>query len=266
MKRLVLTTLIVAISGFTAACNDSAGAKATGDAGPAGSDAASAKGCAYPDAAAYDPKIDPAKFSTTVDNPYFPLVPGTTFESADADGNVNEFEVTTETKVIVGVTCLVIHDVAKTSTGDLIEDTHDWLAQDDQGNVWYFGEETGEYQNGKVVTTAGSWTAGVDCAKPGIIMEAHPTPGDSYREEYYAGEAEDQADVLSVTEVVEVPYNTGDAATGTYTNCLKTKNYTALEPGNVENKWYCAGLGEVRSQEVKTVGGKVEELVAITHK
>lgn len=230
-------------------------------------DASYPKGCEFPDAAAYDPAIVPSNFTTTVDNPYLPLVPGTTYRTVDADGNTNDFEITTETKTIIGVTCLVIHDVAKDKNGGLIEDTHDWMAQNKDGSVWYFGEDTAEYQNGQVTSRYGSWEAGKDCAKPGILMEANPKVGDSYREEYYAGEAEDQADVLSITEVVEVPYNTNDAATGTYTDCLKTKNYTALEPGKVENKWYCKGLGEVRSQEVVTVGtGKVEELVSITKK
>jgi hypothetical protein len=225
------------------------------------------KGCAFPDAANYDPQFSPSDFSTTIDNEYFPLVPGTTFVHEDADGNGNEFEVTSDTKVILGVTCVVVHDVAKTSTGEIIEDTLDWYAQHKDGSVWYFGEDTAEYQNGMKVSTHGTWMAGTDCAKPGIIMLANPKPGDSYREEYYAGEAEDEADVVSVTEVVEVIYNTQDAATGTYTGSLKTKNYTKLEPNKVENKWYAPGIGEIRSQEVVTVGtGKVEELVSITHK
>jgi hypothetical protein len=232
-----------------------------------GEDAAAApqvKGCAVPDAQAYDPQINPSDFSTTVDNKYFPLPPGTTFSHRDADGNGNDFEVTSEIKVILGVTCVVVHDVAKTSTGEVIEDTFDWYAQHKDGTVWYFGEDTKELQDGVVVSTHGAWEAGKDCAKPGIIMMADPQPGDSYREEYYAGEAEDEATVESITDVVEITYNAQDAATGTYTNCLRTKNFTRLSPDAVEKKWYCAGLGEARAEEVKTVGGKVEQLVSIT--
>jgi hypothetical protein len=275
MRKVAMTksfsiTSTLALGLLAMACNssDMSVTGKGGDGGPVSDgEAPYVKGCAFPDAANYDPKVTPADFTTTVDNKYLPLVPGTTYHTVDADGNTNDFEVTSETKVILGVTCLVIHDVAKDKSGGLIEDTHDWMAQNKDGSVWYFGEETAEYVDGKVSSTAGSWEAGKDCAKPGILMEADPKVGDSYREEYYAGEAEDEADVVSLTEVVEVPYNTNDAATGTYSNCLKTKNYTDLEPGNVENKWYCAGIGEVRSQEVKTVGtGKAEELVSVTHK
>jgi hypothetical protein len=273
MTKSFLITSTLALGILAIGCDSSVAAKIGGDGGGGSGGGAGdgtapySKGCAFPDAANYDPKFTPADFSTTIDNKYLPLVPGTTYRTADADGNTNDFEITSETKVILGVTCRVIHDVAKDKDGGLIEDTHDWMAQYKDGSVWYFGEETAEYQGGKVVSTHGSWEAGKDCAKPGILMEADPKPGDSYREEYYAGEAEDEADVVSITEVVEVPYNVQDAATGTYKDCIKTKNYTDLEPGKVENKWYAAGIGEIRSQEVVTVGtGKAEELVAITHK
>jgi hypothetical protein len=272
MTKSFLFTSALALGVLTIGCDASVAAKAGGDGGgtgggPTDGTAPYVKGCAFPDAASYDPKFTASDFTTTVDNKYLPLVPGTTYRTADADGNTNDFEITSETKVILGVTCLVIHDVAKDKDGGLIEDTHDWMAQHKDGSVWYFGEETAEYVNGKVDSTYGSWEAGKDCAKPGILMKADPKPGDTYREEYYAGEAEDEADVVSITEVVEVTYNPGDGGTGTYNECLKTKNYTKLEPNKVENKWYAKGIGEIRSQEVVTVGtGKVEELVSITKK
>jgi len=250
-------------------CNgsDNAAGSADGAAGPTDGAAAPPVGCEAEaaDASAYKPTIDPANYVATVDNKFFPLVPGTDFQTIDADGNVSDFTVTNETKVILGVTCIVVHDVSKTKTGDLIEDTHDWFAQDKDGNVWYFGEDTAEYTNGKVSSTAGSWTAGVNCARPGIIMEASPKVGDNYREEYYKNEAEDEAKVLSLTEHVEVPYAPSGAGPGTFDNCLETENFTKLEPGNVEHKWYCAGIGQTLAEEVVMVGtGKKEQLVAIT--
>jgi hypothetical protein len=217
-----------------------------------------AVGCAVTKPADYDPKIDVANFVTKFDNKFYPVVEGSVAKVVDPEGNTGEFSVTSDTMVILGVTCRVIHDVAKTAKGDLLEDTLDWVAQDKDGNVWYFGEDTKEYANGKVISTEGSWKAGVDCAKPGILMKAHPQVGDSYREEYHAGDAEDQADVLSLDEHVEVP-------NGSYDHCLKTKNYTVLAPGMVEEKYYCDGVGEVLAQEVVKVGmGKREELVSRT--
>ena len=132
---------------------------------------------------AYAPHIEPADFTTKIDNEYFPLKPGTTFvyEGAAERG---EMTVTHDTKKVMGVECVVVDDRAW-EDGKLIERTYDWFAQDKQGTVWYFGEDTKEYENGKVVSTKGSWEAGVDGAKPGIIMHADPKVGQSYRQEYY---------------------------------------------------------------------------------
>jgi hypothetical protein len=120
--------------------------------------------------------------------------------------------------------------------GQLIEKTYDWFAQDKEGNVWYFGEDTKEYEDGKVVSTKGSWEAGVDGAKPGIIMPADPKVGQSYRQEYYPGEAEDMARVLSLNDTVTVPY-------GSFDHVLETKEWTPLEPGFYEKKYYVGGVG-----------------------
>jgi hypothetical protein len=135
------------------------------------------------------------------------------------------------------VKCVVVNDKAW-KNGKLIEQTYDWHAQDKEGNVWYFGEDTKEYKNGKVTSTKGSWEAGVDGAKPGIIMEAHPKVGQSYRQEYYEGEAEDMAKVQSLNESLTVPY-------GSFDHVLVTKEWTPLEPSYHEHKYYARGVGQV---------------------
>src|SRR5262249_19888183 len=156
----------------------------------------------------YDPVIDPANFVNAVTNPLFPLKPGTTFVYQDQtpDGvSRDEFVVTSNTRVILGVTCVEVHDTA-TLNGAIVEDTLDWFCQDKTGNVWYFGENTKQISDGLVVGIAGTWTAGVDGAKPGIIMKATNAVGDFYRQEFSLGNAEDLAQVVSLNESVTVPY------------------------------------------------------------
>jgi hypothetical protein len=196
----------------------------------------------------YEPRIRPADFGGPVDNPYFPLVPGSRWIYEGTQGNGTErtvVEVTRDTKAILGVTTVVVHDTVSTA-GTVKEDTFDWYAQDRKGNVWYFGEDTKEYENGAVVNTEGSWEAGVDGAKAGIIMKARPRPGVAYRQEYYRGHAEDFAQVLRTVESVTVP-------TGSYHDVLETKEFTPLEPKLVEHKYYARGVGVVR--EVTAKGG-----------
>jgi hypothetical protein len=183
---------------------------------------------------AYNPKIDPADFTTTVDNEYFPMKPGTIFLYKGGTER-DQMTVTHRTKKVMGVECVVVDDRAW--QGDqLVEQTYDWFTQDKKGNVWYFGEATKEYDNGEVVSTKGSWEAGVDGAKPGIIMQADPKVGQSYRQEYYKGEAEDMARVLSLNESVTVTY-------GTFDHVIETKEWTPLEPGYSEKKYYAPGVG-----------------------
>jgi len=205
--------------------------------------------------APYNPEIDPAEFGGPIENPLFPLTPGTTFvyQSAATKG-IEEIrvEVTTETKTILGVECVVVHDIV-TVGGVLAEDTFDWYAQDNEGNVWYFGEYSERYEDGVFVDTHGSWEAGVDGAKPGIAMKAVPIPGQRYRQEYYAGVAEDLALVVSLDETVTVPF-------GTFSNCLKTRDTTPLEPGLIEYKYYAPGVGQILTEEP---GGVLNELVSI---
>jgi hypothetical protein len=204
------------------------------------------------------PKFDPCNYSNDgiVDNPYFTLTPGTTFtyEGETEDGTEkNIVIVTDETKEILGIKATVVWDRVWLDE-ELIEETFDWYAQDKEGNVWYLGEDSKEYENGEVVSTEGSWEAGVDGAKPGIIMEADPQVGDSYKQEYYVGHAEDQAEVVSLNEEVTVPF-------GTFTNCLQTSDSTPLEPTTGdEDKYYCTDVGGV-VLEVAIDSGERSELV-----
>lgn len=208
----------------------------------------------------YNPVIDPANFTRKIDNPFFPLKPGTTYTyrgMTDTGEELNTVEVTHSTRVIMGVTCVEVIDAVFVN-GALEELTHDWYAQDRQGNIWYFGEDVKEYSNGEVVGTAGSWLAGVDGGLPGIVMQADPQVGDLYRQEYLKGVAEDMAEVLSLNGVAEVPY-------GTFTDCVVTKDFSPLERRVVENKWFARGIGIVKSMMVKG-GTDVSELVSITKK
>jgi hypothetical protein len=211
-----------------------------------------------PAASPYAPTIDPAKFTDQVTNRYFPLTPGTTYVyegTKDGVAQRDEFTVTRDTKTILGVRCVVVHHVV-TEGGNLVEDTFDWHAQDSEGNVWYFGEDSKEYENGKVTSTKGSWEAGVDGAQPGIVMEAFPRVGDTYRQEYYQGEAEDMAEILKINESATV-------AAGSYQDVVVTKDFSPLEPDIVENKYFAPGVGFVKASIVQ--GGSEEiQLVKIT--
>jgi len=194
--------------------------------------------------------INPGDFTTTIDNPFLPLQPGTTFiYKGNKEGSKQRdvFAVTHETVVIDGVTCVVVHDRVFMK-GVLQEDTFDYFAQDLDGNVWYFGEDTEELnKKGQVVSTEGTWRAGVNGAQPGVIMEAHPRVGDHYFQEVAAPLAQDEAIVLNLREIVAVPF-------GKFTNCLQTREFTQLEPGIVEHKFYARGVGFILGLVVK--GGK----------
>jgi len=202
--------------------------------------------------------VDPDSFTCKVDNPYFPLKPGTTYSYESTSGETEELYVTCDTKEILGVTCVVVHDVVYDENGEWIEDTYDWYAQDECGNVWYFGEDSTERDPDTGETdTEGSWEAGVDGAEAGIIMLACPQVGDEYREEYYAGVAEDMAKVKTLNATAQVPY-------GTFHHSLVTLNYSPLEPDVLEKKFYAKGVGLVREKEVKG-GDDVNELVDVTY-
>ncbi len=200
--------------------------------------------------------IDPADFVEGIDNPYLPMTPGarSIYRETDPDGETKKVKVivTTRTKEILGLTATVVHDLV-TAHGQWVENTFDWYAQDVCGNVWYLGEKTKEYENGVVVSTAGSWEAGVDGAQPGVVMPADPQVGLSYRQEYLAGEAEDAATILSITEQAEVPY-------GHFSEVILTREYTPLHPKILEYKLYAEGIGIVLALGVSG-GSDREELI-----
>jgi hypothetical protein len=205
---------------------------------------------AYVEGQPYEVTIDPADFVAVIANPFMPLKPGTkvSFDGAERI----EITISTKTKTILGVSATVVRDQVF-SNGNVVEDTLDWFAQDRNGNVWYFGEETAEYVNGKIVSTAGSWEAGVDGAHPGIIMLADPQVGDVYRQEFYKGEAEDIGEVTGVGGSITVPL-------GTFTDILITEEWTPLEPGGRERKTYVPGIGVVETRQIKG-GTGVTQLV-----
>lgn len=202
----------------------------------------------------YDPSIAPANFANPVSNPFFPLVPGTKFVYAGG-GETDTVTVTDDSKLILGIKAKVVHDVV-TEDGVVTEDTLDYYAEDNDGNVWYLGEDTKEYEAGRLVGTEGSWLAGVDGAKPGVIMYADPPLGGGlYRQEYLACEAEDMAEVVSESELVKVPYGRFDGA-------LKTHEVTPLEPDADEAKYYVENVGLVL--EVDATTGERNELISVT--
>jgi hypothetical protein len=207
----------------------------------------------------YSPSIDAADFVATVDNPLWPLKPGTGFHYTGVRGTTPQRDdevVTHQTKQILGISCTVVRDVVS-QHGHPIERTLDFYAQDKQGNVWYLGEDSFELEHGRFVRASDSWRSGVDGAKPGIIMPANPQPGDRYRQEYYPpGQALDEAHVLGNRGPVKVPY-------GTFKRSLVTSEFSPLEP-QTEEKYYVAGVGEIMETVVK---GHHEEfrLVRVTH-
>jgi hypothetical protein len=199
---------------------------------------------------------DPASFTATIDNAWFPLLPGMTLTyrgTKDEEPAVDIVTVTNETIVIQGVTCRVIRDRLYLS-GKLEERTADYYTQDLAGNVWYFGEDTEELDaKGNVTSREGTWRAGVNGAMAGVFMEANPVVGHQFQQELYKGHAEDHYQVVSLTAVTKVPY-------GSFKDALLTKEWTPLEPGVLDNKYYVRGIGEVREVSVK---GPLEELALV---
>lgn len=188
---------------------------------------------------AYAPVLDADAFVATIDNPYLPLLPGTTWVyEGESDGEHERVEVvvTDERKRIMGIDAVVVRDTVRIG-GEVVEDTRDWFAQDADGNVWYLGEDSRDYENGEVVSTEGSWEAGVDGARAGIVMPAAPAVGLAYEQEHYEGEAEDRAEIVRVGKARVV-----------------TREWNPLEPDVVEEKHYERGVGLVL--EVVTEGGE----------
>jgi hypothetical protein len=205
-------------------------------------------------------RLDPGAFTTSIDNPWWPMRPGSRWISRETDASGarqrNVVTVTGRTKLIAnGVRARVVHDVV-TEDGEPVEMTDDWYAQDRCGNVWYLGEATAEYVNGKVVSTEGSFEAGVDGAQAGVVVPARPRVGMRYRQEDYPGHAEDRGEVFSLGEQVEVPFRffrKGDV--------LMTREWNPLEPRALEYKFYARGIGPVLAVTVAG-GSDREELVS----
>jgi len=201
-------------------------------------------------------QLDPSDFVAGIDNPYSPFVPGTRWVyEADTEDGTERIEVTVlgETRIVAGIECIVVHDTV-TLEGELVEDTYDWYAQDVEGNVWYMGEDSTEYENGEAVSTAGSWEAGVDGALPGIKAWARPHVGDvAYYQEVYEGEAEDLGRDLALNGTASVPV-------GDYTDLLVVEEWNRLAPEAVELKYYARDTGVVM-EETTRGGSEVVRLV-----
>jgi hypothetical protein len=202
----------------------------------------------------------PDQFVRTVTNPYFPLIPGTTFVSKGNDEGrpaTDVLRVTHATKVIQGIRTTVIDDRVYIN-GHVEERTTDWYAQDKAGNVWYLGENTATLdKNGKVKSREGTWRAGVNGAHAGIFMPAHLRVGQTGQQEYYSGHAEDRFKVVSLTARVNTP------AVKT-SRGLRTQETTRLEPGVVDEKIYARGYGTVLEQTVK--GGRERYVLVSVHR
>jgi hypothetical protein len=204
------------------------------------------------------PPALPATFVGQIDNPYLPLKPGTTLTykgKLDGEPATDVFTVTNSTKEILGVTTTVIHDQVFIK-GDLVEDTQDWFAQDASGNVWYFGEDTKELDHGQVISTEGSWEAGVNNARAGIFMPAAPKAGQAFKQEDAKNVAEDCTKIVDLHASVKTPFVSSSEA-------LKTEEFSLLEPGVLDNKYYVRGIGLVREQTVQG-GSDLLELVSVT--
>jgi hypothetical protein len=205
------------------------------------------------------PPALPEEFADQIDNPYLPLKPGTTLTyrgKLDRQSATDVLAVTNMTKMILGVTTTVVHDQVFIK-GELVEDTFDWFAQDANGNVWYFGEDTKELENGQVVSTEGSWEAGVDNARAGIFMPATPQVGQAFKQEDAKNVAEDCTKIVDLNASVKTRFVSSNEA-------LKTEEFSLLEPDVLDNKYYVQGIGLVREQTIQG-GTDFLELVSVTH-
>lgn len=203
--------------------------------------------------------LDPADFTADIDNPYWPMKPGTrwTYREIDPDGEellVTVVVTSATRKIANGITARVVRDTVLRGD-EIVEDTFDWYAQDAAGAIWYLGEDTAEFEDGEIVSREGSFEAGVDGALPGILIPPDPEPGMKYRQEYYAGQAEDNGEVLSTDAMADAP-------AGHYTDVLLTWDTNGLEPDVAELKFYAPGVGPVLAMEAAGGLGAREELIA----
>lgn len=213
--------------------------------------------CAMTGGGVYDPDLDEDEFLDGVDHPFLPYAPGATWvyhQDTDEGLEVITVTVTDDTIEIDDIECIVVRDVV-TLDGELIEDTLDWYAQHQDGTVWYMGEISQNFEDGQLVDLGGSWKAGEDGGQPGIVMMGVPVVGTTYRQELLLTEAEDAGSVLALDATADTPL-------GTFTDCLQTQDFTPLEPGNVEHKFYARGVGLVL--ETKPGSDERLELVSFT--
>jgi hypothetical protein len=255
-RLLGLAVAAALLAAPVAACGDETDRSDDADATSTGSPTATRTGAPLP-GTPLSGTPDPARFVTSIDNEWLPYRPGArwVFDSTGDEDTRIVTTVTDRTRVVQGVTCVVVHDVESTPEGEVLEDTYDWYAQDVDGNVWYFGEDTTAYEDGKS-TKEGSWEAGVDGAQAGIVMPADPQVGDAYQQEYWEGEAEDHGEVIDAS-------GSHSSVPATYGDLVVTKDTTPLEPDLVEHKYYAAGVGVVREETVE--GGSEEvRLVSVS--
>jgi hypothetical protein len=250
-RRAALSLLLAGI--LAAGCGSGGDPTTSGTPAPGPSEPASSPGSADAlidpgDGGDYRPVLDPADFVDEIDNPYLPFPDGATWRylgESDGEEEIVEITVTGERKQILGINATVVRDTV-TIGGELVEDTYDWFAQDAEGNVWYLGEDVKDYENGEVVSTAGSWEAGLDGAQPGIVMPGQPAEGKPYRQEYLVGEAEDMMEIVEIGSTLTI-------AGRTYDDVVRTQDWSPLEPDVVEEKAYARGVGKI--SERKTAGG-----------
>lgn len=252
--RAAIAAGLSALTFTVVACGDGGGSGSAGQSTTTAAEVAAAPPVIDPgDGGEYRPAVDPANFVDVIDNPYLPFLPGSRWVyEGDSDGETERIEVvvTDERRLIMGISAVVVRDTVEVD-GELVEDTFDWFAQDRDGNVWYLGEDSREIVDGEVVNADGSWEAGVDGALPGIVMPADPTPGAAYRQEFYAGEAEDMGEVLRIE-------GTASIALGQYSDVVVTEDWTPLEPAVVEEKWYAPGVGKIYETHTAGSSGTVE--------
>jgi hypothetical protein len=257
MKQRTLPLILAAATILCASCTSATTPSATSPSAPA-LESSSAPSTSAPEATlptgAEPVDLNPADFTADITHRYWPMKPGTrwTYRDVDEKGEVQSVVVvaTAETKKLAnGVTARVVRDTVS-AEGELVEDTLDWYAQDSAGNVWYMGEDTAEFENGKIASREGSFEAGVGGAQPGILLPAEPQVGQKYRQEYLKGEAEDNGEVLGINQLVEVP-------AGRYSDALLTRDTTNLEPDVVEYKLYAPDIGPVLAVDIS--GGAARE-------
>ncbi len=240
VKKVIATLAAMALGGLVMTSITQAGAAPTSSA-----------------CSSYEPVLDPANFVSVIDNQYYPLPVGRVLlYTGIKDGQTQRdtVTVTNQTKVIEGITATVITDVAKHGS-TLLEQTSDWYAQDNVGNVWYLGEDTKAYLPNGTVDTAGSWEAGVNDAEPGIIMEANPQVPDAYRQECLSGQAQDTAWIVDTAGTVTVPY-------AKFHKVLTSLEATQVEPGSYDQKIYAPGIGI--ALEKALTGDEFAQLVSVT--